>query len=81
MIMASAISRINSIIDPLSHNSSNMSSSPRSPPSIILGAGGIGDASDPTVGQSTPEAAQDFLNIYRGYGYNRIDTARGYTPQ
>ena len=47
---------------------------------IILGAGGIGDAEDPVVGQSTPEAAQNLINIYRESGYNQIDTARGYPP-
>ena len=48
---------------------------------IILGAGGIGDSSDPIVGQSTPEAAQEFLNIFRKHGYHEIDTARAYPPQ
>ena len=49
-------------------------------PKIVLGAGSVGDASDPGARYTTAEETQAFLNLFRKYGHTDIDTARGYSP-
>lgn len=45
---------------------------------IQLGSIPIGDQKDPTCRFNTPEAAREYLNLFRTRGYDRIDTARIY---
>ncbi|KAL1953704.1 hypothetical protein VTO42DRAFT_2339 [Malbranchea cinnamomea] len=45
---------------------------------IYLGAGAIGDKSDPNSRYTTPDAAKEYLDAFAARGYNRIDTARVY---
>lgn len=51
-----------------------------STPTIVLGAGNFGSREDPLTRFHSPEEIQTFLNIFRKYGYNQIDTARSYSP-
>lgn len=51
-----------------------------STPIIVLGAGNMGPPEDPLARLHTPEEVQAFLNIFRKYGHNQIDTARNYSP-
>jgi len=48
---------------------------------VVLGTGTVGDQTDPIVKNFyTPAATQEFLSLFRKYGYTRLDTARVYSP-
>lgn len=47
---------------------------------IVLGTGSIGDASDPLAKFHTAEETQAFFDLFRKYGGDEIDSARGYSP-
>ncbi|KAJ3535326.1 hypothetical protein NM208_g7178 [Fusarium decemcellulare] len=57
-----------------------MGSAGKSPLTLVLGAGNVGDtSSDPIARYSTPDEVNAFFNVFAKRGYNQIDTARGYS--
>lgn len=46
--------------------------------SVILGTGGVGNASDPQTRYTNPADTRKYLEAFRSRGYNALDTAQLY---